>query len=380
LVETLTLALAILTGAPEVSVTSNTEKEQIGSWVGVSETGIRLEQAGKAIEVSFADLLVLRNNSFSPFAWSLEGRVTCVDQSWVHAKSIDGEESGNVRIVPAGGSEPVSLPLKMIRAIRFGNGVGEIEQQWEKIVRGVTATDLLIVRRAGGALDQLSGVVKSVSKERVVFDLDGQMIDAPRSKLEGIVLRTVPVLPYRFEVEDNSGSIWNCVSLGGNGDRLVLETATGLRRQLTLDEIQRISSEGNAVYLTKLERASASYDPGFPVPLDPQKLAPWFGPSSSSNQVRLLATSKVEYRVPEAFQRFQATVAVDGPAKAGGGCELIVSGDEKELSRKKIQINHEEFTLALDLGKARRLVLELRAADQGTYGDIVVLKEARFLP
>ncbi len=81
----------------------------------------------------------------------------------------------------------IQVPLKQVRWIRFRAPSPAIDPQWLGMTEKTPSSDTLVIRRAGDSLDEASGIVKSANEKMVKFDLDGDELDAPIEKLEGIV-------------------------------------------------------------------------------------------------------------------------------------------------------------------------------------------------
>ncbi len=378
------LTAILLAVPPSVSVTDSAGTEVQGTWQAVTAEAVVVGEAGAEKRIPLTELSVLRTGLRPVPLTDVAARVTLVDGSFLPAQEIaPGAKKDALEVTPAGAQDKLQLPLKAVRWIRFGNAIGEIADQWQRLIATETPTDLLVVRRASGALDQVSGVVLSIEGKAVQFDMEGQTISAPRERLEGIIFKTTnPKLPAsKFEVADIFGATWRCAKIdGADGATLKLETPGGVSRTLGLDQIERLAAEGNVAYLATQAPAAVTYEPDFPTPLGKEAIAKWLGPGPVDRSLRLVAPCRIEYRVPDGFQRFQCSIAVDPEVIASGGCELVVFADAKELARVKIDELDLVRPLAIDLTNQRRLVFELKPAAGGAYGDWVLLKDARFLP
>ncbi len=335
---------AVLAAPPQVTVTTSSGGELQGDWKGVVGTELILLQPQGVQKISLTDILSVRSSQRASLRRDGSSRLALVDGSQLLVTEvISAGEKGMVEVVPLGSKERIAIPLKAFRWIRFGASIGEIATQWERLIESETPSDLLIIRRQSGALDQAAGIVLEIEKDRVTFDLDGQSIPAPREKLEGLIFKSLANQNTKssYEIADSYGSIYRVAKLRGIGDDSIeFETPGGLTRKIPLSSIERLSAEGNVVFLASQEPASMSFSPEFKVPVKKPLFDAWLGPGKVNERtVRLVAPCRLEFRVPDGFQRFQAVIEPDPEVVAGGGCEWILSADGEELQRQTITID-----------------------------------------
>lgn len=117
---------------------------------------------------------------------------------------------------------PLAVALKQLRWIRFGSPAAAVDPQWLGLVDRPRVADSLVVRRPGDAIDEVSGIVLSIDAEAVAFDLEGETLNAPRTRLEGLLFAStaeqIADSPGNVTVEDIDGSRWVALSLGSGSD------------------------------------------------------------------------------------------------------------------------------------------------------------------
>ena len=378
MVSSLIISLFIV-GAQDITITTNAGTEVHGQWLGIKDKSIQIE--GKAA-VPLSDLLVLRTGLHAPVRSEPPPQVMLNDGTLLTVNDISMTTDTGMKLKISGIVEPTTVKLQSVRWVRFGGGVAAVEQ-WQRLTDGDSPSDMLVVRRPSGSLDQVSGIVQSIEAKTVRFDMDGQSIEAPRTRLEGLILKSSEKKPKAgFEVVDIFGNVWRSKTILGTAPNTIeLESPTGIVALLRLDQIERLSAEGNVVYLAEQPAVSRTYSPEFDLGLAKTLVDTWLASGAQGNRdVLLTGPGRLEYRVPEGFQRLRTVVSPDIEIGAGGGCELVVTADGKELWRGKFLPLDGGRNLAIDLGGGRRLGFEVLSAAGGSSGDRLILQEALLLP
>ena len=88
----------------------------------------------------------------------------------------------------AGGATQ-EVPTGAIRWVRFASadgGKAKLDRQWSEIADTQAAGDLVVVRK-NEALDYLEGVLRDIDDAIAKFEVDGEVVDVRRAKIEGFV-------------------------------------------------------------------------------------------------------------------------------------------------------------------------------------------------
>jgi hypothetical protein len=252
-------------------------------------------------------------------------------------------------------------------------------------------------------LDPLEGTVPSVKPDTVQFEYEGDTINVPRVKLDGLVYFQ-PVKrefsPPLCRLTDSGGSAWLLRELSLAGDRLLTTSLSGVAVEWPLAAITRLDfSVGNIVFLSELEADSGADEPR--ISLQPAGMANKFGrifqvraaPPLGADAFRiggvrfdsglsLHSPVNLVYRVPEGFRWFRAVAGVDDSVIAPGQFDLVIRGDGRELVRHSFSSESPGGRMALpidlDVSRVRRLTITLDPLGGQDIGDQLNLCEARF--
>ena len=206
----LTFAL-VLAAVLQVRVTTIDGASRDASLTAVTERGIKIEGRGTPETISLEKLLSVERLD-RPASTTPTMRVELFGGTRVAVTGItasDADASLSIR-----GQAQLKLPLNRVRWVRFRNGSPAIDPQWLGMIEKTKSADTLVVRRANDALDEVQGIVKSITSEFVNVDLDGDALQAPIGKLEGVLFadRTPVADAGKIIVEDLQGSRWRAVS------------------------------------------------------------------------------------------------------------------------------------------------------------------------
>ena len=177
----------------------------------------------------------------------------------------------------------------------------------------------------------------------VTFEFDGERINVPLEKVEGILLhhRQAESWPDPIcRVRDVTRRRMACaiVANSTNG-KLHLQTVAGVRGELPWDRVSEIDfTAGNLVFLSDLKPESFEWRPYLVTPATPPALAKWFSLRRDKNtdgSVLTLAGQSYEkglsvhsrsllsYRLTKDYRHFQAMAGIDerfrGPANLEAG-------------------------------------------------------------
>jgi hypothetical protein len=244
-------------------------------------------------------------------------------------------------------------------------------------------------------------VVYNITSDSVQFELDGELRDVPRTRVEGIVYyhpRSEQPTEPLCRVNDAFGSVWSAGSLTWTPQsaRLAIKTTAGVEVEIADDKLRRLDfSAGKLQYLSDLEPASvdtvlrpwegigaADYGYGkfFAVKRDRALFED--GPLRVEGQeyrkgLALPSRTVITYVLPPGYRRFRTLAAIDDRAGGQGNVELVVLGDGRELARHEIDGAAEPVRLDIDIAGVRRLTLQVEWGKYGDRNDELDLCEAR---
>jgi len=302
---------------------------------------------------------------------------------------IDGIEAAeSTAELTLRGAGPLRLPLQQLRWVRFRGPSATVDPQWLGLVERPRVADSLVVRRAGDAIDEVSGVVLGIEAESVSFSLDGDSMRAPVSRLEGVLFRSnggdrqEPSRSATVLLEDIHGSRWVAESLEATDTGAVrIGLGDGVLQDLPLEAIRRIELSGSVDFLAAQEPVGFGYEPGRSIGLTADVLAAWLGPQVIEDRDLVIrATSHIEYRVGEGFQSLVGSVGIDPEVTSGEDCVVRILLDSKVVWEQTLDVadpNPRGFEIPL--GGTRRVRLEVSSGDGIELGDTVRFRRPRML-
>jgi hypothetical protein len=290
----------------------------------------------------------------------------------------------------------VKLPTKAVSAVRLKEQNDKIAQQWQGIVSGKYASDVIIIRREE-AIDFMEGVLGDVNAERVQFTVDGELINVKRPRVEGFQYfqAKAPDLPGPVcQVLLTDGSRLPAARLSLAGDELSITTLAGLELKQPLAGVKELDfSLGKLRYLSDMEwetierhdylaTSTAKADRFY----DPRKDTSFLGPlrlgsKTYSKGLALKSHTKLTYRLPGKYSRLVGLAGINAQMAPGGHLRLKISGDQQTepLWDGVIAGGDLPHELSIDLTGVRRLTIEVDFGENGDSGDHLNLCDLRII-
>lgn len=292
---------------------------------------------------------------------------------------------GTTALLAVRGQEPLSVPLKQLRWLRFRAPSPAVDPQWLGLVERPRAADALVIRRPGDVVDEVAGIVLAIGDESVSFDLDGDTIQAPLSRLEGLLFAsTADAAPAPAQgsvtIDDLDGSRWVATALGpGSDSEIELHLGNDLVHRLPLERISRMELSGSVEFLAAQPPVETSYAPYLAIGLPAELAGRWLGPESQNDRDLILrANSHVEYRVSDGSQMLLGSVEYDPEVSAGGDCVVRVLLDDQTVWEQTLSVSEQSPRgFELPLNGARRVRLEVDSNGDSDLGDTVRVRQPR---
>ena len=175
-------------------------------------------------------------------------QVTLVCDSKLTARALESAD-GLVDLSTALGHR-LQFDLGLLRSVRF-NPPSALDQQWNDLLGSELVGDVVVIRRGPASLDYLEGVVRGFTADSVSFELDGELIEVPRRKLEGVVFfgRERPQ-SRGAKLIASDGSLLRLADFRLSGRAIAAKTLSGLQIRVPLNELVRIDfASGKVLYL-----------------------------------------------------------------------------------------------------------------------------------
>lgn len=280
----------------------------------------------------------------------------------------------------------LTVPVRDLGVLRLRPPSAQVDAQWSGYVKQSHTADQLVIRRGTDTLDAVGGAVKTIREQSVQFELDGSPVDAPFNRLEGIVFAGHDNKPAagKLRIKDVYGAIWNANALtaGADDKTLTVTTAGGLQHEVRIDLIQSIELTSGILFLADVEPLEQTYQPFIVTPksVSADSVTAWMGPRVQGNHTLVVPSrSTISYRIEPGFSRFAAEVQIDPSVTLGGQCELRIQLNGAVVWEQTLKIGEPPQKIELPVPDASRLTLEVDYGDDGDIGDIVHIREPRFL-
>jgi hypothetical protein len=313
-------------------------------------------------------------------------------------------ESGNAEFQFPNG-QTLKVAGRIVRGVRLRKQDEMLRRQWQMIAEADASGDRLVIRKTGeenpdaGAstvvLDQLEGVVHAVGAKTISFEYDGDRIEVPLEKVEGILFHyRKPEVDPVCRVRDAQGAEWHVRTLQFAEGKITLQTVAGAQAELRLSQIAEVDfSSGNLTYLSDLKEESFDWRPYLVTPATPPALAKWFSlrrDQTTDGSILMLggqpfdkglsvhSRTLITYRLTRDYRHLQAVVGIDEKFRGPGNLKLEITGDNRQLFAKDIRGTDRPFEIDLDVSGVRRLkILVDFGEDRSDAGDHLLLCNAR---
>jgi len=357
-----------------------------GTLGGLSTDGVNLLGDDSTPQVISLDQILSVQRINPPPTTPPGSRIGLTGGSRLAIEGVKAEGAAATLRLRGGGQ--LEVPLKQLRWIRFRNPSAAVDPQWLGLIERPRASDSLVIRRPGDAIDEVAGIVLAISDESISFSLDGDTMQAPISRLEGVAFtttgsgtETAVVAPQgSVLVDDIFGSRFIATSITGSEDGAIsLQLGDQLKYRMPLESISKIELTGSVEFLAVVTPVDSQYLPLVKIGIAPELTGTWLSPEVVDGRDLLMrSTSHIEYRLSENFQTLVGSVDFDSQVSSGGKCIVRISLDGKSVWEQPLDVkdlSSRGFELPID--GARRVRFEVTGADDGDLGDTVRLRQPR---
>lgn len=371
------IAMLLMAVLP-VSVKTNSGETIEGNFSGFGPAQIRIEVSGQSQSVSFDDLSSLTPDSVEQQTGPTF-RVTLVNGSRIAAQDLS-LAAGELIIQPRRQAS-IPVPVKQVKAIRFRSANTASDAQWLGIVGQESRGDTLVIRRGDDRLDPQDGIIEAIADGKVVFDIDGDKVNAPIEKLEGIVFGGNQPESENAEilVTDVFGSQWSLAAIrASEADQpLDMQINDTLSHSLPLEQIESIRWSGGLVLLATVQPATSSVVPYIQTKLDPKLIEKFFTPKTIGS-ADLIASGGtiIEYRIESGYRTLAGTVQRLASVRNGSKLLVQIDLDGKTVWEQEL-VDSEPRGFELPVGDARRVSIKVNNGADGDLGDTVHIVRPR---
>ncbi len=352
-----------------------------GSLAAVTPAGIQLEQDGTVRVLPFDSLVSLE--ATAPMrATPPVMRVTLAGGSELAAHSVSLQD--DLLSIELRRQDRLSVPARQVRSIRFRASAPATDAQWFGLVESEGSGDVLAIRREGDRLDQVRGVIESITGNVVQFNVDGTAVQAPFDRLEGIVFGSSQgsaVGRSNLLVLDSYGSRWMVDSLRPSSvdEPLKVLLESDVEHSIPMSQVTSIRWNSSLVMLATQPAAEQRFKPAIgPTQMD-GIMGQWFSPTSAVDDALVMhGDSMIEYRVEPGFERVMGSFLRDERVDRRGKLTAIVAMDGEVVWTQEL-LAGEASGFELPLGDHRRLQFRTESSGDGDLGDTVHIVRPRLL-
>lgn len=275
--------------------------------------------------------------------------------------------------------EPFKLPIQNVASLRFAPSRPAADTSWLGYLSEPSTSDRMVIRRDGDVLDVVDGIIVSLDDESVKFEIDGDQINAPRERLEGIIWAGKPVTNRGTTVVlDAYGVRLRCTAVATVGNKLQCRIGDETI-SLSLNRIASVTRSGNLVSLGSLNPVQQNVSLPSLKNVDPAIVNKMFGlrMGDQPNTLTISGETKLEYRIPEDFSRLEGVCRRDPKSVAKTDMTIEISLDDKIVWTEAFE-NDGPRGFEIDVSDSRRVTIAVNGMDDGTFGDRVELSNVRF--
>lgn len=351
-----------------------------GTWLGASKDSIRLSDDGKPIEIAFDQLVSLAPKQTPNSRTGPAIQVSTAMGSEIRVQDL--KLTGSDLNCEPRRQDSLTLPIDQVRSIRFRLGGATTDPQWLGFFDKEYRNDVMVIRRGGQQLDPIEGVVVGLDLQTLEFEIDGEKIDAPLGRLEGVLFRNGAQIPPRAAVQivDVYGSTWAVSQLAKfeSPQSIKVLLSGGIEHQIPIDQIESIRWTSGRMMLASQTPADSGVDLYVKTNVSDSLTKAWFAPAPEGEDIVAVAGAYVDYRIEPGFQTLAGSVARDKSASLGGSVSVRLSVDnavrwEQEIDQSKT------LGFRLPLNNGRRVRLEVVGGADGDVGDQVRFIKPRLL-
>ncbi len=342
-----------------------------GTLLALDGTALRIDAAGQERSVPIDTVRLVERES-PPSRAAGRVRVALVDGSWIDGDDLAWEDAVVTLVRPDGRGE---IPVAKVRSVAWRQADDDAQAPgaaWLSALPETIESDLLVVGTAA-AHEFVECAIKSVGPESITVVLDEETIPVKRSKVIGIHwLRGDPATKrggagkaVASVAVDLAGGALRAGQIAWTPEKLLLDGDISLPG----DAVVRLDwAAGRTVSLIGLAPERLEVEPWFGELARVPGLASYFAPravAAGDGGARpglvIRPRTQAVWRLPPEGRRFRATIAPAGGGRAVGGSEVVVSVDDREVFRRRVDAVSSEpgaaegIPIDVDVAGGRRL-------------------------
>lgn len=306
-----------------------------------------------------------------------------VDGSKLVGAKISGKEQGWQVADSAGGM--LAVGPGSVRYLQVRPLAGELKKSFDAAILEPATSDSLLVVRPGDSLDRVNGLIKEIKDAKVLFDLDGDVVEVSFEKLAGMVWfrKLNDRVKPKVAVNTTDGGTVYPDTFRMVGDRFELQGSAG---SLSIPALRIASLDygsANLRWLSEVDaldsRSENRMDWKFESKSIGKALAPHFESKGTGFGMDLLFPMPGSYtfRVPDGFTRFQTRLVRDDRGEQRSELMVEVWQDDAKVLDKRLASTEETLDLDLPLTAGKKIRLAVRSKSRLMVGTEVRCQQPR---
>ncbi len=357
--------------------------------------GAELESAAGTKSLSAKDLSTIAFSS-APIDGGDLLQIGLTDGSLIRANRFLRSD-GAWSLTTVSSPELTTIPKDLVASVQFIDLKNQAAETWKQLLSSEQTSDLLAILRSDD-LETLSGAIVDIDQETVRFELDGQLIPAPRAKVAGLVWfrREPPEDRQAIELFTKDGSKVRCQDVSfkseGTNASFSLISIGGLKLSVPFEQLHHIEyASANRKWLDEVEvmESASLVETSNGVLSEARKklLAPKFvvdfdGKTALSGHKDLVfaGPGRITFRSPADYSKLVAVVQRNRSANVVAPLTISVKCDDAVVLSQELAGDQIRVELEADIKPNKRCEIEVTSKSQNPYGSNVIFIQPHLLP
>jgi hypothetical protein len=371
-----------------VRIVDNRQAETTGRLVAADEAGIeyvadQLNAKRTAEELVRVEFAPQRANAAEAMV------LTLVDGSRFYGSQLVGKEQGWQFSDTAGVS--IGLGAGVVEAVQVRALAGDLKTAWEAAVAERIESDSLIVLRPGNTLDRVSGLIREVKEDKVVFDVDGQIVEVALAKLAGMIWFRKPLdkIKPTIAIQMTDGGVAYAETFRWTPERVEVQGILGEGFSFPTKRLAAIDySHANLRWLSAVASLESKSDKRMDWKWESNSLERALAPrmvrrrtdtESMAEDLLFPGPGSYVFRVPEGFTRLVSKIERTGGGAQQSPVTVEVWQDDVRVFEKSMSFTDEVLELDVPLAANKKVRLSVLSPGRLMIGTELRWNEPRLV-
>lgn len=324
-----------------------------------------------------------RSGSKKPVTATESIRAGLVDGSLLNLQKIEGKEK-NWTIEFSNGLAQTGI-LGELKHLKLKKLDANSQEAWESYLREDIKSDALIVIRPGGSLDRVDGLVKEIRDGKVLFDVDGQVVEASVDRLAGVIWyrKQQSTVTDGFQVRLSNGSLLNSRKVSFNDGSAQIQGPWGVPLVVPLDWIESIDCGLNKLsWVSGLEPLEAfalkktgfgEFDSVLASTFKPR----WVEGEGGNQNLLFSAPGGYVFRAPAGMTKLQTRLQRANESNAQSPVSIEVWVDDQVAFKKELGAQQQSIDVEVGIASEKKIKFVVASKSALNLGTRVMLIQPR---